>query len=157
MADVLKHTVRDIDGNDVALEKYRGRVLLFVNLASKCGYTPQYSELEALHRRFHGRGFEVLGFPSNDFGAQEPGTEAEIKRFCSTQYDVTFPLFSKVQVKGAGKAPVYAALAASAGEPAWNFHKYLVGRDGRVVQAFRSSVGPMSPELTDAIAAALAG
>lgn len=156
MADVLHETVSDLDGTPVALERYRGQVLLIVNVASKCGFTPQYAGLEALYVRYRGRGFELLGFPCNDFGAQEPGTEQEIKAFCSRRFGVTFPMFSKVRVTGAGKAPVYEALAAAAGEPRWNFHKYLVGRDGRVVRAFASDVAPAAPELTSAIEAALA-
>jgi glutathione peroxidase len=155
MANIYGQTVKNIDGQQVALGGYQGKVTLVVNLASRCGYTPQYKDLEALHRRFAGQPFEVLGFPSNDFGAQEPGTEADIKTFCSTKYDVTFPLFAKVQVKGEGKAPVYAALAEKAGEPKWNFHKYLVGKDGEVIAAYKSGVEPLSDELVEAIEAAL--
>mgnify|MGYP000984520659 CR=1 FL=1 len=156
MGDILGFTVKSIDDKEVALESLRGKVLLVVNVASACGFTPQYAGLEKLHRALAPRGVSVLGFPSNDFGAQEPGTEAQIKEFCSTRFDVTFPMFSKVKVKGPDAAPLYRALGAAAGEPQWNFHKYLVGKDGRVVKAFRSNVAPESKELLDAIEAALA-
>ncbi len=156
MANAYGHEVKDIDGAPVALERYRGQVTLFVNVASRCGFTPQYTGLEALHRQFAGRPFAVLGFPSNDFGAQEPGSEAEIKQFCSLKYAVSFPLFAKVTVKGPQAAPLYAALGEAAGAPKWNFHKYLVGKDGEVLQAFGSKVEPLSTELVQAIEGALA-
>lgn len=151
----LSHTVRDIDGKSVNLGTYDGRVLLFVNVASECGYTPQYEDLEKLWKRYEDRGLTVLGFPANDFGAQEPGTDTEIRAFCTARYGVTFPLFSKVAVTGPDRSPVYEALAAAAGEPKWNFHKYLVDRKGNVVRGFPSSVAPLSAELTSAIEAAL--
>jgi glutathione peroxidase len=145
-----------IDRVNQPLSAYAGKVLLVVNVASACGFTPQYAGLEALSARLAPRGFAVLGFPSNEFGAQEPGTEAEIKTFCDTRYHVTFPLFAKVRTKGADKSPVYQFLTAREGEPAWNFHKYLVGKDGQVIQAFPSKVKPDDPALLAAIEAALA-
>lgn len=156
MANVYGFTVKDIDGKEVALSQYKGKVSLFVNVASKCGFTPQYKDLEELWQGYKAKGVEVLGFPANDFGFQEPGSEADIKAFCSLKYNVTFPMFSKVAVKGSEKAPLYAALAETAGEPKWNFHKYLVGKDGNVIAGFKSDVGPTSRQLTDAIDAALA-
>jgi glutathione peroxidase len=145
-----------LEGKAQPLSAYRGQVLLVVNVASECGFTPQYEGLQKLHDRFQGRGFSVLAFPCNQFGAQEPGSAQEIRTFCSTRFHVTFPLFEKVEVKGPGKSPVYAFLTAPHGEPKWNFHKYLVGKDGRVIQAFPSQVGPEAPELVKAIEAALA-
>jgi glutathione peroxidase len=151
--DLTTHT---LDGKPQALSAYRGKVLLVVNTASECGFTPQYAGLEKLHEQYASRGFEVLGFPSNDFGGQEPGTPAEIERFCSTSYRVTFPLFEKVKTKGPDRSPVYSFLTKEHGEPRWNFHKYLVGKDGRVVAAFPSKLAPESPELRTAIDQALA-
>lgn len=155
-ASFFSQTVKSLDGKPVDLSDYRGKVLLVVNTASFCGYTPQYAGLTRLHEELAGKGFAVLGFPSNDFGAQEPGTAEEIADFCTTRYAIKFPLFEKVVTKGAGKAPVYEFLTAKHGEPRWNFHKYLVGKDGQVKQAFPSSVGPDSAELRKAIDAALA-
>ncbi len=157
MANVLGQQVKDIDGKAVNLDRYKGKVLLFVNVASQCGFTPQYTDLEALSQRYKGKDFEILGFPANDFGAQEPGTEAEIKEFCSLKYNVTFPMFSKITVKGAEKHPLYAALSEKSGEPKWNFHKYLVGKNGEVISGYKSGVAPLSPELIGAIDTALAG
>lgn len=129
-------TMKDIKGRDVNLSNYKGKVLLLVNVASKCGLTPQYEGLQELYERFKDRGFEILAFPANDFMGQEPGTNEEIATFCSTKYDVTFPLFGKISVKGAGQAPLYQYLTQEAphhGEIKWNFHKFLVDRDGEVV------------------------
>ena len=142
-----------------SLCRYEGKVLLVVNTASECGYTPQYAGLEDLHDRLKDRGFAVLGFPSNDFGAQEPGTDAEIAAFCSTKYGVSFPMFSKIPVKGGGKHPLYAFLtqSAPAGEVKWNFTKFLIGKDGSVIARFESSVAPDDPKLTQAIDKALGG
>jgi glutathione peroxidase len=131
-------------------------VLLVVNTASECGATPQYAGLEELWREYKGRGLAVLGFPSNDFGAQEPGPEEQIKSFCSTNYQVTFPLFAKVATKGGGQSAVYKFLTAKHGEPKWNFHKYLVGKNGEVLRAFGTKVEPNDAELRAAIEAALA-
>jgi glutathione peroxidase len=148
-ADTIEHAPQK-------LSAYAGRVLLVVNTASECGFTPQYAGLEALHERLAARGFSVLGFPSNDFGAQEPGSEAQIQTFCSTRYAVTFPLFAKVATRGPNQSPVYQFLTARDGEPKWNFHKYLVGKDGQVIRAFDSKVKPDDPALAAAIDAALA-
>lgn len=142
-------------GKPQALSAYRGQVVLAVNVASACGFTPQYAGLEKLYQRYRDRGLVVLGFPCNQFGAQEPGTAAEIQAFCSTTYGVTFPLFAKLDVKGPHQAPVYQFLTKGFGEPQWNFHKYLVGKDGQVLQAFPSKVAPESPELIAALEAAL--
>lgn len=139
-------------------EQYQGQVLLVVNTASKCGFTPQYEGLEALHARLNPSGFAVLGFPSNDFRQQEPGSEEEIREFCTNTYGVQFPMFEKVTVTAADAVPFYRELASGAdGEyPAWNFHKYLIGRDGKVVGSFGSRVTPDDPALLNAIDAALA-
>ncbi len=154
---VLHHlTVRAIDRREHPLSAYAGHVVLVVNTASECGFTPQYAGLEALYRAYKDRGFVVLGFPSNDFGAQEPGTEEQIQQFCSSKYDVTFPMFEKVRTKGEGASDVYAFLAAKHGPPKWNFHKYLVGKDGAVRAAFPSNVAPDDPKLRAAIEEALA-
>jgi glutathione peroxidase len=139
-------------------ERYAGQVLLIVNTASKCGFTPQYEGLEDLHARLGDRGFAVLGFPSNDFMGQEPGTEEEIREFCTNTYGVRFPMFEKVTVKQGSAVPFYDTLAAQAGDtwPAWNFHKYLIGRDGRVAASFGSRTTPDDPALVEAIEAELA-
>ena len=148
--------VKDIEGKSTTLKAYAGKVLLIVNVASECGYTPQYAGLEALYEKMSGKGLAVLGFPCNDFGGQEPGSEAEIKTFCSLNYKVTFPMFAKVAIKGDGKSPLYAALQTATGsEVGWNFEKFLVGKDGKVLQRFGSDVEPESPELMAAIEAAL--
>jgi glutathione peroxidase len=142
---VLDFTMKDIKGRDVNLSNYKGKVLLLVNVASKCGLTPQYEGLQELYERFKDRGFEILAFPSNDFMGQEPGTNEEIASFCSTKYDVTFPLFSKISVKGAGLHPLYAYLTQEAphhGEIKWNFHKFLVGKDGQVVANVDPKMAP---------------
>ncbi|MES1207545.1 MAG: glutathione peroxidase [Pseudomonadota bacterium] len=149
-------TAETIDHQQRSLSAYAGKVLLVVNTASECGFTPQYTGLEKLWHDYQARGLVVLGFPSNDFGAQEPGSEAEIQTFCETKYRVSFPLFAKVATKGPAKSPVYQFLTAQHGEPRWNFHKYLIGKDGRVIRAFESKVTPDDPELRGAIEAALA-
>jgi glutathione peroxidase len=145
-------------GNKPAdLGAYRGKVTLVVNVASYCGYTPQYAGLEKLHRELQPRGFAVLGFPSNDFGEQEPGSAEQIADFCRLTYDVTFPMFSKVVTKaGPGQSPIYRFLGASGSLPAWNFAKYLIGRKGQVLGFFPSDVTPESPQLKTAITRALA-
>jgi glutathione peroxidase len=146
-----------LEGDMVDLAAYRGRVTLVVNVASQCGYTPQYSGLEKLHRELSGKGFSVLAFPSNDFGGQESGTAKEIRKFCRVNYDVTFPVFSKVVTRpGASQSPAYAFLGRSGRLPAWNFGKYVVGRDGQVAAFFSSQVPPDSPELRAAVDKALA-
>jgi len=144
-----------LDGTPHKLSEYKGKVLLVVNTASECGFTPQYAGLEKLYLTYKDKGVVVLGFPSNDFGGQEPGTAAEIKTFCETKYHVTFPMFAKVKTKGEGQSPVYKFLVAKDGGPKWNFHKYVVGKDGQVHAGFPSAVKPESAELRDAIEAAL--
>jgi glutathione peroxidase len=146
-----------LDGKPGDLAQYKGKVSLVVNVASKCGYTPQYEGLETLQREMKGKGFNVLGFPSNDFGGQEPGTAQEIATFCKLTYDVTFPMFEKVVTKkGADQSPVYAFLGSSGNLPARNFSKYVVDKQGRIVAFFDSRVTPEDPALRAAIAKALA-
>ena len=144
--------VKTIDGKEASLADYKGKALLIVNTASECGYTPQYAGLEALYEKYKGRGFAVLGFPSNDFGAQEPGTNAEIKKFCELRYKTTFPLFSKIPVKGPDADPLYKYLTGLPGKQGgavtWNFNKFLIAPDGKVIEHFDSKVEPLSPELT---------
>jgi len=152
--------LKDIKGKETSLKAYDGKVLLVVNVASKCGYTPQYSSLEATHRKFAEKGFTVLGFPCNDFNSQEPGSNEEIQTFCKTKYDVTFPLFDKVHVKGPEQHPFYAALTGKSspfpGDVKWNFGKFLISKDGKVLKRWDSKVTPDSKEITEAIEAALA-
>jgi glutathione peroxidase len=149
--------VPSLDAAPVDLSQYKGKVTLVVNVASECGYTPQYAGLQALHAELKSRGFAVLGFPSNDFGGQEPGTPAQIRTFCTEKYHVDFPLFAKLQTKaGAGQSDVYALLGKETGKlPNWNFCKYLVGKDGKVIQFFDSKVTPEGPTLRAAIEKAL--
>ena len=146
-----------LEGQPADLQAYAGKVALVVNVASQCGYTPQYTGLEQLYDELKGRGFVVLGFPSNDFGGQEPGTAKEIREFCSLNYDVTFPLFEKVVTKsGEGQSPVYTNLQKQSGElPGWNFAKYLVGKDGTVVKFYKSGVKPEDAGLRKDIESAL--
>lgn len=149
-------TTRTLDGQPANLSHYRGSVSVVVNVASFCGYTPQYAGLEKLYRDMKGKGVHVLGFPSNDFGEQEPGTAQEIATFCRTKYDVTFPLFEKVVTRsGAGQSPIYAFLGRSGHLPQWNFSKYVVDRSGKVVAFFPSDVTPDDAQLRGAIANAL--
>jgi glutathione peroxidase len=148
-------TVNSIDLQPQPLSAWKGKVTLVVNTASECGNTPQYAGLEKLWQQYRDRDFAILGFPSNDFGAQEPGSEAEIKAFCDTRYRVTFPMFAKVKTKGAGQSPVYQFLSAKDGQPRWNFHKYLVDRDGQVIRAFGDKVEPDDAQLRAAIDQAL--
>lgn len=136
---------------------YGGQVLLVVNTASKCGFTPQYEGLEALHAKYKAQGFAVLGFPSNDFMGQEPGSEEEIQEFCTLTYGVKFPMFEKVQVRGDTPTPLYADMIKATGEaPGWNFHKYLIDRSGKVIASFGSRTTPQDPKLVAAIEKALA-
>lgn len=158
-ADLLDVSYRPLAGKQQVnlQQRYHGQVLLVVNTASKCGYTPQYEGLEALHRQYAGKGFAVLGFPSNDFKGQEPGDEKQIQDFCTLTYGVRFPMFEKVHVVGLQATPLYQRLTAATGvAPAWNFHKYLVGRDGKVIAQFASKVTPDDPQLIAAIDKALA-
>lgn len=139
------------DGTVKRLDAYKGKVLLIVNTASACGFTPQYEGLEALHQKYKGRGLRVLGFPSNDFGAQEPGTDAQIKGFCSLKFGVTFELFSKIVVKGKDAHPLYRFLTTESGHNGpipWNFSKFLIGRDGTVAERFGPDTEPSAPKLT---------
>jgi glutathione peroxidase len=145
----------NLDGTPADLSQYKGKVVLVVNTASECGYTPQYEGLEKLHQELSGKGFEILGFPSNDFGGQEPGTPQEIRKFCTLKYNVTFPLFEKVKTRGEGQSPVYAFLTSKHGEPQWNFYKYLVGKDGQVRQMYKNRTKPEDKDLRAAIDAAL--
>jgi glutathione peroxidase len=154
--------MNSLDGKAVNLSKYQGHVVLMVNVASQCGYTPQYAGLQALHKKYSGKGLRILGFPANDFGKQEPGTNADIAEFCQKNYGVEFDMFSKVVVKGPGQAPLYQFLTSKqsnpkfGGEVAWNFEKFLIGRNGEVIGRFVSSVEPLSSEMTGAIEKALA-
>ncbi len=145
-----------LDGKELALSDYKGKVTLVVNVASECGFTPQYAGLQKLHDELSGKGFAVLGFPSNEFGGQEPGSPEQIRKFCESKYSVTFPLFAKVVTKpGKGQSPVYAFLTKGRDAPSWNFCKYLVGKDGKVVKFYASKVAPDDAELRKAIEAAL--
>ena len=151
-ATLLNRTMPGIDGKPRPLCQYAGQVVLVVNTASQCGFTPQYEGLEALYRKYRSKGLVVLGFPSNDFGAQEPGSNKEIAEFCVNQFSIEFPMFEKTSVRGAGVNPLYADLARATGKaPEWNFHKYLVGRDGKTVASFESAVEPNDPRLVGAI------
>lgn len=152
--------LKDIKGQDTSLKPYAGKALLIVNVASKCGYTRQYSGLEEVWKKYQDKGLMVLGFPSNDFGGQEPGTNEEIVEFCSSKFGASFPLFDKLHTKGPEQHPLYTALTGPAspvpGPVKWNFNKFLVGRDGRIIARFDSKVEPTSAELSAAIESALA-
>ncbi|HSJ02516.1 MAG TPA: glutathione peroxidase [Verrucomicrobium sp.] len=153
-------SVKDIEGKDTSLKQYAGKVLLIVNVASQCGNTPQYQGLQDLYKKYGDKGLVVLGFPCNDFGAQEPGSNAEIKEFCSLNYKVTFPMFDKVHVKGPNQHPLYTALTgpqgAFPGNVKWNFGKFLIGRDGKPLQRIEPGTEPDDAALVAAIEAALA-
>lgn len=161
MKTVHDFVVKDIDGTDTPLSGFRGRVLLVVNVASRCGFTPQYEGLQKLHERYRERGFAVLGFPANNFMGQEPGSDLQIKEFCSTKFNVTFPMFAKISVKGRDIHPLYAFLTSQEAHPeqagpiSWNFNKFLVGRDGRVLDRFGSRDAPESERVVQAIERAL--
>ncbi len=152
---VLQFTMPRIDGTEEPLERYRGRVLMLVNVASKCGLTPQYAALQSLYEKYRHRGFEILAFPANDFMGQEPGTNEEIAQFCEATYGVTFPLFAKISVKGESMHPLYRALTSLpeplGGEVLWNFQKYLLDREGNVIAKFDPRTPPDAPEVTEAI------
>jgi glutathione peroxidase len=167
----LQYTVKDIDGKDVSLSQYQGKVVMIVNVASKCGNTPQYKQLEDLHKKYADKGLVILGFPANEFGKQEPGTDAQIKEFCTSKYNVSFPMFSKVVVKGDGIVPLYQDLTAqkttlvqakgddkpdAAGPISWNFEKFLIGRDGQVVARLAPKVQPDDQRVIAKIEAELA-
>jgi glutathione peroxidase len=151
--------LKDINGNDTSLKSYAGKVILLVNVASKCGNTPQYAGLESMYEKYKDKGFVIIGVPSNDFAGQEPGTAEEIKTFCKANYGVTFPLMEKVHVKGDQKSPLYGALTGTQspfpGEVEWNFGKFLIDRNGKVVARFNPRVKPESPEVIKAIESAL--
>ncbi len=158
---IYDYTMKAIDGKQQPLAAFKGQVILMVNVASQCGYTPQYEGLEKLYETHKSQGFVIAGFPANNFGGQEPGTDAEIQTFCKSKYSVTFPMFSKVSVEGADQAPLYrfltsaAANPKTAGEIQWNFTKFLIGRNGIVVKRFEPEVEPLSTELVSAIEAEL--
>ncbi|NLF31280.1 MAG: glutathione peroxidase [Planctomycetes bacterium] len=159
--DVYRFSAESIDGKPVDLASYRGSVLLIVNVASRCGNTPQYADLQKIHDQYRQAGLVVLGFPANDFGLQEPGTNAEIRAFCQAQFGVTFPMFAKIHVKGPQQHPLYAWLTDpsihpdTGGEIPWNFAKFLIGRDGRVVARFEPKTRPLDPQVVQAVQAAL--
>lgn len=154
----LDFQMKSLDGKPVDLSKYKGEVVLIVNVASKCGLTPQYTQLESVYTKYKDKGFEVLGFPANEFLSQEPGSDADISTFCTKNYGVDFPMFSKVVVKGDGICPLYKTLTSTAGmdgDIKWNFEKFLVGRDGKVIKRFAPKVKPDAPEVIQAIEAEL--
>ncbi len=158
---IYDFTMKDINGKDVKLGQYKGKVLLIVNVASKCGYTPQYEGLQKLYMKYKDKGLVVLGFPANNFGNQEPGTNQQIQEFCSVNYDVTFPMFSKISVKGDDINPLYEYLTSKktdpefAGDITWNFNKFLVGTSGKIVNRFASADKPESEKVVSAIEKAL--
>jgi glutathione peroxidase len=159
---VYDFTLNSIDGRATPLSSFKGKVLLLVNVASRCGYTPQYAGLESLYEKYKDRGFVIVGIPANNFGGQEPGTNQEIKTFCTAKYHVSFPMMAKVSVKGNDITPLYAFLTDkelhpdTGGDIGWNFTKFLVGPDGKVITRFDSKIEPESPEVTSAVEKALA-
>jgi len=155
-SSIHEFTMNNIDGQATPLASMKGKAVLVVNVASQCGYTPQYAGLQALYEKYKGQGLVIIGVPANNFGGQEPGTNEDIKQFCSRKYSVTFPIMAKVSVKGDDKTPLYQYLTSTTGgEVKWNFTKFLVGKDGKPVQRFESGVSPDSPELAAAIEKAL--
>ncbi|MBS0204940.1 MAG: glutathione peroxidase [Planctomycetes bacterium] len=162
VSPVLNHKVKSIKGEEVDLSKYQGKVLLVVNVASRCGATPQYEQLESLNAKYKDKGLAVLGFPCNQFGSQEPGTEEDIVKFCQSKYNVSFDMFAKIDVNGADASPVYKTLTQKetdpkfAGDIKWNFEKFLIGRDGSIVARFGTGVKPDAPDVVKAIEAELA-
>jgi glutathione peroxidase len=161
-ASVYDYTLNSIDGRPTPLSDFKGKAVLLVNVASQCGYTPQYAGLEALYEKYKSKGFVIVGIPANNFGGQEPGTNAEIKTFCTRKYSVTFPMMSKVSVLGSDKTPLYHFLTDASTDPKfsgdikWNFTKFLVSRDGRIIDRFDSAVTPDDPHLVSAVESALA-
>jgi glutathione peroxidase len=156
-ASIYEFTLNSIEGSPAPLGSYKGKVLLLVNVASKCGFTPQYEQLEAVYEKYKDRGLMVIGFPANNFGAQEPGTNEEIKTFCTRKYNVTFPMYAKISVKGSDIAPLYAYLTETkGGDIKWNFTKFLIGKDGGILERFESPVKPDDPKVIAAIEKALA-
>ena len=160
-ASVYDYNLKTIDGQPMPLASLKGKVVMLVNVASRCGYTPQYAGLESLYEKHKSEGFVIVGIPANNFGSQEPGTNAEIKTFCKSKYDVTFPMMSKVSVKGSDEAPLYQYLTdkganpTTGGEIQWNFTKFLVGRDGQILERFEPAVAPNDPTLNAAVEKAL--
>src|SRR5579863_3883687 len=160
-SSVHEFSMKAIDGQTVTLSQFKGQVMLVVNVASRCGFTPQYEGLEKLYETYKGRGFVILGFPANNFGEQEPGTDAEIQTFCKSKYSVTFPMFSKISVTGSDTAPLYRFLTdpsahpKTGGEIQWNFTKFLVDRDGKVIERFEPDVEPLSRDIVSAVEAAV--
>ena len=161
MNSIYDFSLKDIDHKEINLSQYRGKVVMVVNVASRCGYTPQYEGLQKVYMKYKDRGFVILGFPANNFMGQEPGTNEEIKSFCSLKYNVTFPMFSKISVKGDDMHPLYKYLTDKQTDPQfggdvkWNFNKFLVGRDGKIIGRFEPAVKPESPEVAQAIEKAL--
>jgi glutathione peroxidase len=154
--NVHEFTLNDIDGKPVSLAEFKGKVVLIVNVASRCGFTPQYAGLEALYEKYKDQGFVIVGVPANNFGAQEPGTNEEIKTFCTRKYNVSFPMLAKVSVKGDDITPLYKYLTETkGGDVKWNFTKFLIGKDGQVAERFESPVKPDDPALTAAVESAL--
>ncbi|MCX6853518.1 MAG: glutathione peroxidase [Verrucomicrobia bacterium] len=149
-ADLQSISLKNIDGKDVTLKEYAGKAVLIVNVASECGYTG-YAGLQALHDKYSSSGFSVLGFPCNDFGGQEPGSEADIKTFCSARFKVTFPMFSKVKILSEDKSPLFAELTSKGGDVGWNFEKFLVGKDGQFIARFGSDAEPEGGEIEAAV------
>jgi glutathione peroxidase len=155
-SSIHEFNLNSIDGKPAPLSAYKGKIVLVVNVASRCGYTPQYKGLQALYEKYKDQGFVIVGFPANNFGSQEPGTNEEIKTFCSSKYSVSFPMYSKISVTGADKAPLYDYLTSTGGgEVKWNFTKFLVGRDGKVITRFESKVDPESTDMVGAVEKAL--
>ncbi len=154
-SDLQSHSLKTIDGKDASLKDYAGKVVLIVNVASECGYTGQYAGLQALHDKYAKQGFSILGFPCNDFGGQEPGTEADIKTFCTSRYSVTFPMFAKVKLLGTEKHPLFLNLTTTGGEVAWNFEKFLIGKDGSLFSRFGSDAEPEGGDIEAAVKKAL--
>lgn len=157
---VYKFSPTDIDGNEQSLSQYKGNVLLIVNTASECGYTPQYEGLQKIYEKYKDQGFVVLGFPANNFGGQEPGTDKEIKKFCKVNFNVSFPMFSKVSVKGKDQHPLFTYLTSApnpdfTGEIKWNFEKFLIGKEGTLIRRYRSAIEPKDEAIIDAIEEAL--
>ncbi len=154
-ASIYDFSMKSIDGKDLPLSTFKGKPVLIVNTASKCGLTPQYEALEAVNKKYASQGLVVLGVPANNFGGQEPGTEEEIKTFCERNYKVSFPMTSKVSVKGGDQAPLFKYLSDATAPPDWNFTKYLIGKDGKVIKRFAPKTTPDAPEVTEAIEAAI--
>lgn len=161
VASVYDFKMKNIDGSEVKLDTYKGKVVMIVNTASKCGYTPQYEGLQAIYNKYKDQDFVILGFPANNFLGQEPGTDTEIKEFCTLKYKVTFPMFSKISVKGADQHPLYTYLTNEksnpgfSGEIGWNFEKFLLGKDGKTIARWKSNVKPEDPQVIEAIEKAL--